>query len=487
MAIQQRLPTGDGSLSQWDPISNDWQKVDDPIGSPDDDATYISTSVNGNDDLFTFTAFSIDAEDDIVDGVSVTFRSRIGTGGGPGNEDIRPSIKVNGTIYYGSGVSQSSSWLTSTFTWDTNPDTGLPWNDADVNGIGANPLQEFGVEYQLGSVSEMRCTQCYIEASFVPSFINVNSEHIIPIEWLATLKPEYAIPYEWHLNISYLHIIPVEWANVSSVISPHVISLAWKSQLVTDDLDNTKQLSLEWFSNVQFNYSIAVIWNLLVPSSFIIAADWLAAVNSPNVTPIEWHGFAGIAASNEIPVEWKNNVTVNQILNPEWVTIIQVSSHILSLVWGFNILIQPDAIINLEWGGVDRSFFAQPGYKRWIDTTTGGGQTVYGVSGKFKVNPSTFSFRRRRGTNVLHLVTAKPIMIELFRPFTSEIPGMVVEPGEFNYISPSRMLRLTNMEEVSGITVDETGGDDFAIPITYIEKSDKFVITNIHQAPDFTL
>jgi len=45
-----------------------------------------------------------------------------------------------------------------------NPNTGQAWTVDDINGIGSNPLQTFGLEYI--SVQDVRCTQIYVEVDF---------------------------------------------------------------------------------------------------------------------------------------------------------------------------------------------------------------------------------------------------------------------------------------------------------------------------------
>lgn len=154
MATQERFPTGDGALSEWDPVSNDWQNVDeDPH---DSDTTFISTSAAGNDDLFTFTVFSI-PEGDTIDSVQVAFTGRLAAGT---SGLVRVSVRVGGTVYYaGAGDTLDSSYNLFTRNFFTNPATGLDWTVDDVNGVGSNPLEQFGVESESVTASTIRVTQ----------------------------------------------------------------------------------------------------------------------------------------------------------------------------------------------------------------------------------------------------------------------------------------------------------------------------------------
>lgn len=162
MAQQNRLPTGDGASTQWTPNTGTrWEACDDPIGSPDNDTTYISSASPNQRNLFTFTAFSFSS--DSVNNVALKFRARLNP---IGAGTMRAVLRVNGTDYF---VSQAltNSYADYTATWTTNPNTGNTWLEADVFGTGSNPLQQFGVDSNTGAHPEFRATQAYLVADFV--------------------------------------------------------------------------------------------------------------------------------------------------------------------------------------------------------------------------------------------------------------------------------------------------------------------------------
>lgn len=162
--IQQREPTGDGALLQWDPSGapTRWECVDDLL-DPDDDTTHISTSTVGNDNLSTFAAFSIASDGGPNTVVKVVFRARKVNAGAC---SVRPSIRVNGVVYYGTAVALATTYGASNYEWLVNPDTGLDWTDADVNGSGPNPLQQVGVELESATANTARCTLYYVQSLF---------------------------------------------------------------------------------------------------------------------------------------------------------------------------------------------------------------------------------------------------------------------------------------------------------------------------------
>jgi hypothetical protein len=113
-----------------------------------DDSDYLTSATNsaGGYSLFTAPAFAVPADANIVD-VTVTYRARDVSSG---TNNIRAALKVGGTVYNttsnpDSGHDPTTSFTTWTYPYTINPDTGAAWTVEDVNGTGANPLQQFGV------------------------------------------------------------------------------------------------------------------------------------------------------------------------------------------------------------------------------------------------------------------------------------------------------------------------------------------------------
>jgi hypothetical protein len=159
-------------LRRWDTVSGSashWNAVNDPVGSPDNNSSYIQTATNGDYDVFGYSAFSVPAGA-TINSVSVIFVAADGNFNG--NNRMEPVLRVGGTDYknssnYNPSNQQPTYDAPYTANWATNPATAAAWTVDDVNGIGANPLQGFGVNSEDSSPT-LRVTQVYIEVDYTP-------------------------------------------------------------------------------------------------------------------------------------------------------------------------------------------------------------------------------------------------------------------------------------------------------------------------------
>jgi hypothetical protein len=138
---QTRVPTADGDTSgTWD-TSPRWDDIDET--TPNDTDYMTGTTDGGGYQLFSFSPFSIPAGAAITD-LTVYIRAKDVSNG---NNDIRPSITVNGTRYNTTapGNNPGNGWTTYSYSYTTNPNTLSAWTAADINGTGPHPLQQFGV------------------------------------------------------------------------------------------------------------------------------------------------------------------------------------------------------------------------------------------------------------------------------------------------------------------------------------------------------
>jgi len=165
METWKRLPTGDHSI-EWYRSEGavNYELVNDPYASPDDDATYTYGAEGFPilKDYFTFPTFNVPAGSPITN-IKVWGRNRLMVAGG--DTHIRQILKVNGVTYNGAEKTVYYGDYTNTqHIWATNPNTGQPWTVDDVNGVGSNPIQAFG--YEKFCYRIIRCTQTYIEVNF---------------------------------------------------------------------------------------------------------------------------------------------------------------------------------------------------------------------------------------------------------------------------------------------------------------------------------
>jgi hypothetical protein len=151
MSTLSRLPTGNGDQEStfWGyRRTGFWQDVDDAIGSPDMDWSYIVSYAPSafRYMLFTFTGFSVPAGSTITN-LIITSYSR--AGGGEATLE-KGAIKVGGTRYYATEqtIAASENYSYYTFTWTQNPATSATWTVDQINGSGTYALQQIGVAVQ---------------------------------------------------------------------------------------------------------------------------------------------------------------------------------------------------------------------------------------------------------------------------------------------------------------------------------------------------
>ncbi len=155
---QTRYPSGDISRSgTWDKTTNMYSHVDEQ-GAHDGDATYLLHGTTAGNVLFSFPAFSVPQNMGIT-GLTVYLVARDNTSG---TNNMRPAIRVGGTNYLTTApsVEVPASYGTISYTYATNPRTGMAWTIDDINGVGSNSLQGFGV-HSGDANPQIRLTQVY--------------------------------------------------------------------------------------------------------------------------------------------------------------------------------------------------------------------------------------------------------------------------------------------------------------------------------------
>ena len=180
MTIAYLLPNGAGSQSDYTPVGDtpNWKCVDDPVGAPDDEATYIKIS-SGQPPLDTyrdyFTHVPIPAgEVEAITSVKVCYRGGIGWwSGGDASTQTRCFLKhpVYGEIHTENYIFVAPEpWV---WTWFSYVFTsfGFPWGTllswADVTPAILNNA-EFGIRMLPSGLNcEEACSQLYLEIDYV--------------------------------------------------------------------------------------------------------------------------------------------------------------------------------------------------------------------------------------------------------------------------------------------------------------------------------
>lgn len=180
---QSRVPTADNTtvngtfaVVPTSPTTR-WDKVDDPIGTPDNGVTQVTAQSNGGGDIrFLFTAFTVPAGSNITR-VTVYFRAADNSSGA---NNLGALIVVNDYKYTNSTVDPAAlpTWTTYNTSWTTNPATGSAWTVDEVNGIGANALKMFGIRGTDWN-PDVNVTQVYISVQYT----EYNDQIAVQVSW----------------------------------------------------------------------------------------------------------------------------------------------------------------------------------------------------------------------------------------------------------------------------------------------------------------
>jgi hypothetical protein len=174
-ATQDRLPTNNGlSLGWYNAAStqcgasgtdnpNCALLVDDAVGAPDDATTYIKQHVGSNTQSFSSSS-AFDIASSAIASVQVIARCQRTVAGAI---SVQAMIRVNGSNSFASTQAVATSWTDYTFTWTTNPGTAAAWLEADVEGSGSTPLQQFGIAASgWATGEELQCTQVFARVNY---------------------------------------------------------------------------------------------------------------------------------------------------------------------------------------------------------------------------------------------------------------------------------------------------------------------------------
>lgn len=129
--VELSLPTGAGTTTQFTPSAgSNFQNVDDT--SPDDDASYNSSSTVGQID--TFQMGNLNTVSGSVKAVQVAVKWRKDDAG---SRTGRRVVRVGTTNYESADVAVLDTYTYSIGIYNQNPDTSSAWTISDVNALEA--------------------------------------------------------------------------------------------------------------------------------------------------------------------------------------------------------------------------------------------------------------------------------------------------------------------------------------------------------------
>ena len=127
--IFSTVPDASGDVINFLPLSSSNALMVDDGNSPDNDVTYVSSSLSGSMDLFKTTTYTGSLTNVYGMGVKVLTRKL-----DPGSRDIQLVIKSGSQMAFFETQSVLDSYRYTTAFFETNPNTGTAWSSmSDVN------------------------------------------------------------------------------------------------------------------------------------------------------------------------------------------------------------------------------------------------------------------------------------------------------------------------------------------------------------------
>lgn len=150
-----------------------YDKVDDPIGSPDDETTNVETDLDTlwRRDLYNLESFTL-PENNKIDKVVLFMRSRgVGFSLAANPPSCNFFIRTHSTNYEYDGPNLDDiEWHEDTHELAANPNTGQAWTEDEVNALQSGIRGQSNEFEYLGETwwNTVRCTQVYIIVYYSP-------------------------------------------------------------------------------------------------------------------------------------------------------------------------------------------------------------------------------------------------------------------------------------------------------------------------------
>lgn len=177
MPVEYMIPDGDGNYTGGTAsgCSNDWECLDDPVDSPDDDSTHVAISLTGRASV-TFPNYQSGGQ---INSVAIAARAR--TQNFDAGNMLAPFLRVSLADYDGSDSGLTTSYQDFSQVWATNPDTGAVWTYDDLDTLEAGAL------FTAGGLQTCRITQLYAAVNYtsrIDHAVNGGSViHGVNVDW----------------------------------------------------------------------------------------------------------------------------------------------------------------------------------------------------------------------------------------------------------------------------------------------------------------
>ena len=190
------------------------------VGTDDGATSYILFDASGNgavtlDVANVATSLSI---------LSVTVAGKYLSPGPGATGTGQEIVKIGGTSYYSNSHALNDSSFGS--SWSTNPATGLPWTNADVNALKVGflwtPNNPAGSELQLRYI--------YVIVSRIPPSSTVDvTRHIGSVALWMRKRPEAFLTFKGNLDLLNLNLLDA--VDLEHTAGPHATGLGWEDEV----------------------------------------------------------------------------------------------------------------------------------------------------------------------------------------------------------------------------------------------------------------
>lgn len=159
-------PNAGGSTTQLsrNTGSSNWACVDEVTS--DGDTTYVMDPDSGNWDTDTYGTEN-SADLGTISSVTVYSKCKRHDAGSSSASYSRTALRVDGTIYSGDSNDMGTSYTDYSTTYETNPGGGS-WTWTDINNLQCG-VSLYSGDTSGGSQSHARCTQVWVEVTYMPS------------------------------------------------------------------------------------------------------------------------------------------------------------------------------------------------------------------------------------------------------------------------------------------------------------------------------
>jgi hypothetical protein len=141
------------ALAKWS-VDYNWQAVDEEVADETTTYVYNNTSLGYLRDLYNLPAHSIGSG--TINFIKIYFRCKYTSSQGY----AKPSLKSDSTVTDGTEITLTTSWVTYSQQWDTNPADSQAWEWTDIDAL------QIGVSLRRTGTGWAQCTQVYVEVDY---------------------------------------------------------------------------------------------------------------------------------------------------------------------------------------------------------------------------------------------------------------------------------------------------------------------------------